>query len=405
MKQHSLPWFILSILLMLAGAVCVAFFSVFVFLVAAIGVYELEYPAIIAYYITALPALYYAAAILHFFLTGTRYEAAWLRWKSYAAHLLLPFTLIFCMTAIAVDDYQQQITVPASTMIELEDYLPFQPESKLARLDHTASLQLTGELPVIDGATALVPVYAAFAEAVYPHNGVYDFHTEPVLYSNTIGGYIRLAEGERDIMFGAYPSEDQIQYARECGREFIFTPIGQEGFVFFVNTANPIDNLTSEQVRGIYSGAITNWNQVGGSNRKIEAFQRNANSGSQSALIRFMGNTPLMTPPQDQIVDFMDGIIYRAADYQNHDNAIGFSFRYYAQDMIADKGIKLLSIDGIAPTVDNIRSGAYPLTSNFYAVTTQHSNANSQKLIDWILSPEGQQLIEQTGYAGINQEG
>ena len=71
--------------------------------------------------------------------------------------------------------------------------------------------------------------------------------------------------------------------------------------------------------------------------------------------------------------------------------------------MIADKGIKLLSIDGIAPTVDNIRSGAYPLTSNFYAVTTQHSNANSQKLIDWILSPEGQQLIEQTGYAGINQ--
>ena len=83
MKRHSLPWFILSILLMLAGAVCVAFFSVFVFLVAAIGVYELEYPAIIAYYITALPALYYAAAILHFFLTGTRYEAAWLRWKSY----------------------------------------------------------------------------------------------------------------------------------------------------------------------------------------------------------------------------------------------------------------------------------------------------------------------------------
>ena len=156
-------------------------------------------------------------------------------------------------------------------------------------------------------------------------------------------------------------------------------------------------------MRGIYSGAITNWNQLGGSNRKIEAFQRNANSGSQSALIRFMGNTPLITPPQDQIVDFMDGIIYRAADYQNHDNAIGFSFRYYAQDMIADKGIKLLSIDGIAPTVDNIRSGAYPLTSNFYAVTTQHSNANSQKLIDWILSPEGQPLIEQTGYAGINQ--
>ncbi len=57
--------------------------------------------------------------------------------------------------------------MPATTMIQLDRYYPFQPESDLARLDHPASLQITSDYPVVDGATALVPVYAAFVNAVY----------------------------------------------------------------------------------------------------------------------------------------------------------------------------------------------------------------------------------------------
>lgn len=368
----------------------------------------LSLPIAIVYFLIALAMVPFLIAIISYFsyyACSSKAVAIWERWRGYLIRLLIPFTLIFCMTSFAIEDYQQKITVPASTMIQLEDYLPFHNDSQLAKLDHQASLQLTNDLPKLDGATALVPVYAAFVHAVYPAQGYnYDFYNTPMYYYNTIGGYNALFQGERDIMFGAYPSEDQLQYATECDAQLTFTPIGQEGFVFFVNATNPVNQLTSEQLRGIYSGEITNWQEVGGENRKIEAFQRNANSGSQSALIRFMQNRPLMEPPQDKVQDLMSGIIYRAADYKNHSNAIGFSFRYYAQDMIADKGIKLLAIDGIAPTIENIGNGSYPLTSNFYAVTTQHSNANSQLLIDWILSPEGQQLIEETGYAGINPD-
>lgn len=61
------------------------------------------------------------------------------------------------MMAFSMEAYQEQITVPASTMIQLERYYPFQPASDLARLDHPASLQLTSDYPVVDGATALVP--------------------------------------------------------------------------------------------------------------------------------------------------------------------------------------------------------------------------------------------------------
>ena len=63
--------------------------------------------------------------------------------------------------------------------------------------------------------------------------------------------------------------------------------------------------------------------------------------------------------------------------------------------------VKLLAVDGVAPSVENIRNGTYPLTISLCAVTTKTTNPNVQKLIDWILSPQGQELIEKTGFVGI----
>ena len=104
---------------------------------------------------------------------------------------------------------------------------------------------------MVDGATALFPVYSAFVGAVYPPDilplGTAD---GPFQFHNTIGGYALLAKGEVDVMFGAYPSEEQIGEARAEGRELRFTPIGREGFVFFVNRNNPVESLTSEEIRG-----------------------------------------------------------------------------------------------------------------------------------------------------------
>ena len=73
-----------------------------------------------------------------------------------------------------------------------------------------------------------------------------------------------------------------------------------------------------------------------------------------------MGDAPLMTPPTEQVEDLMSGIIERTSDYRNHKNAIGFSFRYYADQLVGNKGIKLLAVDGVAPTVENIRAGPLP---------------------------------------------
>jgi phosphate transport system substrate-binding protein len=73
--------------------------------------------------------------------------------------------------------------------------------------------------------------------------------------------------------------------------------------------------------------------------------------------------------------------------------------------MVKNSGIKLLSIDGKAPVKDRIKSNAYPFTATFYAITTGNESENTKKFIDWILSSEGQYLVEQTGYVPIGYTG
>lgn len=312
---------------------------------------------------------------------------------------ILLFCLIFGIN-IGINKYEESITIKTNVNIDCGEYLPFVEKTKIVKLDHEASLKLTENLPRIDGAAAVFPVYSAFVNATYPNttklnDGVFE-------YNNTVRGYSLLAQKETDIFFGGYPSEEQIDFARENNTEFVYTEIAKEAFVFFVHKDNPVENLTQEQVKKIYSGEITNWKEVGGKDEEIVAFQRNEGSGSQSRLIRFMDGTPIMEAPTEQVNDLMSGIIDQVSDYKNKTNSIGFSFRYYMEGIIKNPNVKILKIDGIEPNIENIREEKYPITGALYAVTYKdNNNENVQKLLDWILSKEGQEIIEKTGYAGI----
>ena len=319
------------------------------------------------------------------------------------------FLIIWCICAavygaalgtnFGIIKYNKSITVNTSPNIDIQAYLPFEENSKIVKTD-SKTLKLTENLPKIDGAAALFPVYSAFVNAVYPnttklHDGIFE-------YNNTPDGYRLLAEKETDIFIGVYPSDEQRAYAEENQTTFEYTPIGTEAFVFFVHKDNPITNLTTEQIKDIYSGKITNWKDVGGKNEKIAAFQRNEGSGSQSMLKRFMGDTPITDAPTEMVNDLMAGIIEQVADYKSKTNSIGFSFRYYVEGIIKNPDIKMISIDGAAPTSENIRNGSYPILTPIYAVTyKENQNGNVDKLLEWILSDEGQYIINETGYVGI----
>ena len=349
--------------------------------------------------------IFLAAILLEGLLVGLM--AGWFTWKRFLLWLPCALAVFGVLVGTTLwEEHLREISMPES--FDYRDYLPFQEESPVARLEGESSLRFSEEdkLPRMDGATALYPVYAAFAQATYPEEmerwNRWDVEQQ-VYCGTTSSAYRNIVKGGCDIIFVAGPSKEQEAYAREQGVELVYTPIGREAFVFFVNPKNPIDGMTLEQIRGVYSGEITQWTELGVPGLgKILPFQRSEGSGSQTALERFvMGDTPLMPAKTEEIMTVMDGIVEQVSSYKNHRNAIGYSFRFYCTGLMRDFDVKLLEIEGVAPTVENIENGTYPLASYFYAVTRSDADENTLRLLDWILSPQGQELVEKSGYTPL----
>ncbi|WP_342429466.1 substrate-binding domain-containing protein [Neobacillus sp. FSL H8-0543] len=290
---------------------------------------------------------------------------------------------------------------------DLYPYEVLNPENKLPKLSEPATFTIKdlSEMPVLDGAEAAFPVYSAFANATYENiEGVMGEVKEVVTFTNTIYAYERLLSGEVDIYFGAEPSKEQLEMAERAGKELVMTPIGKEAFVFFVNPDNKVDSLTVSEIREIYSGTITNWSALEGKNEKIIAFQRPKNSGSQTLLEKIMGDTPIMKPLKEEVPEGMGGIIEQVADYRNYDNSIGFSFRFFATGMNANPDIKLLAINGVEPSPENIASGTYPFTASLYAISLKDNPKSTiDPFLAWMKGQQGQEIIEKIGYIKIGE--
>lgn len=342
-------------------------------------------------------------------LAGATALLCWL-WKTFrkvkifsalAAGLLL-LTLIAIPTYhwLTVERFQQM-----SDEIHWWKYDPWRKDSKVVSVKAPEEFKLSGPLPRIDGAYALYPVYSGMVQALYDRK---QFEKNPSRYLRTNGSHLtfqRLLDGEVELIFSAPPSKKQIADAAKKNLTYEITPFAVEAFVFFVNSRNPVNNLTSEQIRKIYSGAITDWSQI--SPRfagTIKAFQRNEGSGSQTMLQKIMQDTPIMPPMTEDRLGGMGGIINDVANYRNYRAALGFTFRYFSMEMFKNGEIKLLAIDGVEPTLENIRNRSYPFIAPCCIITVKPRTENIKKIVDFMLSPTGRELIEKTGYTPLTAE-
>ena len=306
---------------------------------------------------------------------------------------------------------------------DFSDYMVWSEPSKLATLDHPASLIIEEEkdMPRLDGAEACFPLYSAVAKAVYKDIAAIELRYQKgesltasqkednitangriVGFTNTVCAFTRLVDGQVDLIFGARPSKNQLEFADLLKVQPKVTPIGKEAFVFFVEPDNPVTDLTSEQIRAIYHGDITNWKEVGGKNQKILAFQRPEDSGSQAMMQWFMGDVSLKEPETYEYVASMGGVLKQVAQYANEKGALGYSFRYFVEDLRQEDDVRLISVDGVLPTLENIKNGSYPLTVDLCVITRENDpNPYVRKLVDFMLSEDGQELVERSGYAGL----
>lgn len=334
---------------------------------------------------------------------------AWIKYDKKRAALAVATAVITALSAALFPNALRGdwwIKSPYDTRGDSPDitaYQPFKEGNKTAKLDEVSALKLSGDFPVMDGALALYPVYAAIAETVYDESA---FTPESVAFTNTLRAYEAIIAGERDVIFVASASAKQREAAEKAGAELVFTPIGKEAFVFLAGAENPLDGLSYTQIRNIYSGKTAKWRTLGWKDGgDIIAFQRPEGSGSQTGLQSVMGDMPVVSPqplPDKSLAGSNSLMKQISVRYKGVQPALGYSYRYFANTMFPNPEAKMLKINGVAPSAENIANGSYPFTVNFYAVTNGKPEGNTKLLIDWILSPQGQRLIEKCGYSPLN---
>ena len=257
-------------------------------------------------------------------------------------------------------------------------------------------------LPRLDGSTSTVPLATAMCAVLLGEEP--EQVSDLVSFSRTTQSYRNLMAGERDLVLAAEPEEEVLKQLQEEGH-WLYTPFATDALVFVVNQDNPVDNLTWDQVKKIYTGEITNWKEVGGDNVDIVPFQRNQGAGSQTMFEKLVmeGQSP-MEAPETWVPDSMAGLLDAVRQYDNSPAAIGYTVYYYANDMEMALGLKVLSIDGVAPDAQSIREGKYPFLNPYYVAIDGDlpQDSPTRILYDWVLGPDGQKLAAMEGYVPVS---
>lgn len=258
-------------------------------------------------------------------------------------------------------------------------------------------------LPRLDGSTSTAPLAQAMCAALLGMD--LEEAASLINFSRTTQAYRELMYGYADLLLAAEPAPEVMAELEE-GDQWLLTPFATDALVFVVNRDNPVDNLTTEQVQKIYTGEITNWSQVGGGNLDIIPFQRNPEAGSQTMFEKLvMDGLELMDPPAEWTSDSMNGLLQAVREYDNSPAAIGYTVYYYANDMEMARGLKVLSIDGVAPSAQAIRAGEYPFLNPYFVAIDKDAAADSPTriLYDWVLGPDGQKLAAMEGYVPVTE--
>lgn len=278
----------------------------------------------------------------------------------------------------------------------------------------TGQISLSEEqLSYIDGSTATIPITAELARQFCNASDgdisqYVDHNTTHMAYRNLI--YTKKNPDNYDniskkyLIFVTEPSEYELNMAKEAGVSLDVTPIAMDGFVFITHKDNPVESLTVEQVQGIYSGEITNWKEVGGNDAEIIPYQRDSNSGSQTAMEQLvMKDVELMEPAVGYRIETgMGELIEKIAEYENRENSIGYTYYYYINNLYRNEDIKVLKINGISPDNENLIIQSYPFTTSYYAVLIDGHTGAMKYLRDYLLTDEGQKIIEMAGYCPVN---
>jgi phosphate transport system substrate-binding protein len=212
-------------------------------------------------------------------------------------------------------------------------------------------------------------------------------------------GISALINGSTDICNASRPMKrSEIDKLKQrYGTRGVEIKSALDGLSVYVNAESPIQDLSLGQLKDIYTGKITNWREVGGPTAKIIVYGRENNSGTY---VYFKDNV-LLGEDYTAAMQTMPGTAAVVNAVGKDKAGIGYGGAAYGKGIRELKVKKDASAAGYAPTLENIKSGNYPISRYLYMYVRNRPTGALKGFIDWILSEEGQKIVTEVGYFPI----
>ena len=246
--------------------------------------------------------------------------------------------------------------------------------------EDTADTQTGGSLVTISGSTSVGPLAEKLAMKYEEENDV-------KIEVNQIGSSAGITNAISGVSQIGMSSRDLKQEEKDSNLQELI--IAYDGIVVVAHPSNPVKDLTMEQVKQIFTGEITNWKEVGGKDMEIVVVSREDGSGSRDAFQEIVGYESGQLI-KNAIVASGNGNIKTTVAMNKH--AIGFiSFEY------VDESVSTMDINGVQAKAENVLAGQYELSRPFLFVHKEDVPESAKQFMEFILTPEGQKVVESAG--------
>lgn len=243
---------------------------------------------------------------------------------------------------------------------------------------------------VISGSTTVLPIAQKAAEVFMNSNQDADIS---VRGGGSGVGIAALIDGTCDIADSSRPIKDtELDKAVSNGRHPKVNVVAMDGICIIVNPSNSVDTLTRKQIKDIYTGAISNWKQLGGLDEKIVVVSRDTSSGTFEAFGELTLEKAKVRP--DALMQASNQAV--STTVAETRGAIGYIGLGYLSSHV-----KAVYVEGVEATKETVLSGKYPISRPLFMYTNGAPKGLVKEFIDFILSKEGQQLVEEEGFVGL----
>jgi phosphate transport system substrate-binding protein len=209
-------------------------------------------------------------------------------------------------------------------------------------------------------------------------------------------GISALINGTTDICNSSRPmkSSERDKLKQRYNSLGVEVKVAKDGLSIYLNEANPVSEFSLDQLKQIYTGKVTNWKQVGGEDAKIIVYGRENSSGTYV----YLKDNVLGGVDYTSTMQSMPGTAAVVNAVAKDKNSIGFGGAAYAKGVKFAKMKKDANSPAFEPTEENVKSGDYPISRYLYLYLRSRPTGDIKAYIDWILGPEGQEIVSKVGY-------